>query len=192
MIRTCIRLVAAVALAGCAESSMLESGHEGVADQSVGNSAAGLSTSSVAGGPEISRFTEEFHGVFPQPQFCPGFDVQIDSKNLLIVQVFEDHLLIHQNFTATLTNLSSGFAVRDPASTTAIVRLDGEGNPQKVTVAGSLLRITIPGLGIVARDMGIITYNQDGGEVLFEAGPHEFFLGDGADLCALLAVGDRP
>jgi hypothetical protein len=191
MIRTCIRLGSVVALAACSESSMLGPGHEGVADQSVGSIAASLAASPVSGGPEISRFTEEFHGVLPQPQFCGGFDVQIDGKNLIIVQVFEDHLLIHQDFTATLTNLSSGFALRDPASATAIVRLDAEGNRQNVTVAGSNLRITIPGLGIVAQDMGIITFTQ-GGEVLFEAGPHQYFLGDGADLCALLAAGGRP
>ena len=56
-----------------------------------------------------------------------------------------------------------------------IVHLDGEGNAETVTTIGSVFRIVIPGQGIVVHDSGIITFDAETGEVLFEGGPHEAF-----------------
>ena len=79
----------------------------------------------------------------------------------------------------------------DNGAWTEAVQLDGEGNAENVSVIGTIFRITIPGLGIVKQDTGIITFDPATGEVLFEAGPHEDFHG-GTDYCALLAAGSRP
>jgi hypothetical protein len=137
---------------------------------------------------ETFRFTEEFHFVLSQAEYCPGFDVQIDVENKIVVQVFADRLHIHINSKGTQTNLATGFVLTDNGNWTDLVRLDGEGNAENVSTRGSVFHITIPGLGIVQLDAGIITFDPETGEVLFEGGPHgNFHLG--TDYCALLAAG---
>jgi len=143
-----------------------------------------------AGGhPEIFRFREEFHFVNPIGTECPSFAVQIDVENKIIVQVFETHLVIHINSKGTQTNLSSGFVLTDNGTWMDVLHLDGEGNVETVTRIGSMFRITLPGVGIVKQDTGIITFDAETGEVQFEAGPHEDFH-SGTDYCALLSGED--
>jgi hypothetical protein len=51
---------------------------------------------------------------------------------------------------------------------------------------GVILRVTVPGSGAILLDVGRIVSNKDFSVVTFQAGPHQFFDGDLAGLCAAL------
>ena len=137
------------------------------------------------GQPEIFRFVEPFDFLIPAGELC-DFAVAIQGRVKFVVQVFETHLMVHNEYQSTITNLATGFSIRDPGAWTDIFHFDELGELENVTAIGSIFRITIPGRGIVAQDTGIITLDVNTGEVLFEAGPHEVFH-TGLDLCALLS-----
>jgi hypothetical protein len=84
---------------------------------------------------------------------------------------------------STLTNLATGFTIRDDGTWKDVFSFD---DPENVTVVGSNFHITIPGHGMVGQDTGIITVVNETGEVLFEGGKHENFR-DPQLTCALLA-----
>ncbi len=54
-------------------------------------------------------------------------------------------------------------------------------------VHGIIYRINVPGAGVVFHDVGRIDYHLTTGEILFQAGPHQFFEGDFTGLCAALS-----
>jgi hypothetical protein len=142
-----------------------------------------------AGGhPEISRFTDVFNFVIPEGEACP-FAIGVDGQNKVMVQEFETHLAIHNNYTSTLTNLATGFAIDDNGAWMDIFHFDELGDLETVTTIGSIFRITIPGQGMVSQDTGIITFNDATGEVLFEGGPHENAHGTAPNVCTLLSGG---
>jgi hypothetical protein len=143
-----------------------------------------------AGGhPEIFRFKDVFDFVAPEGTECP-FAIQVVGQNRVIVQVFETHLVIHNNYKATITNLATGFAYTDNSAWMEVLHFNELGDLETVTVIGGFFHITIPGQGIVAHDTGIITFNPFTGEVLFEGGPHENFYGTAPGTCDLLSGGD--
>jgi methionine-rich copper-binding protein CopC len=51
---------------------------------------------------------------------------------------------------------------------------------------GVILRATVPGSGAILLDVGRIVSNRDFSVITFQAGPHQFFAGDLAGLCAAL------
>jgi hypothetical protein len=53
------------------------------------------------------------------------------------------------------------------------------------TTSGIIFRVVVPGAGAVLLDVGRITAKRTG-EIIFEAGPHQFFDGDLAGVCAAL------
>jgi hypothetical protein len=163
---------------GCTDSSTL-AGPDPQFDQK-GHAAGGH--------PEIERFIDVFDVVIPAGEFCPSFAVEVEVENQVMVQVFETHLVVKNNFKSTLTNLATGFSIDDNGAWMDIVHLDGEGNAETVTTIGSIFRIVIPGQGIVVQDTGIITFDAATGEVLFEGGPHDAAAGL-LDYCALLSSG---
>jgi hypothetical protein len=141
-----------------------------------------------AGGqPEINRFTDVFDFVVPEGEGCP-FAIRVEGQSKVIVQEFETHLVVHVNSNATVTNLATGFSIKDPGTFMNVVHFDELGNEETITAIGSVFRIVIPGQGIVAQDTGIITFDPATGDVLFEGGPHEVFHGE-ADVCAILSGG---
>lgn len=140
-----------------------------------------------AGGPvETIRFIDEFDFVIPADESCLSFAVGAVGRNKVIVQVYRDHLAIHNNYKSTLTNVATGFSLDDNGTWMDIVHLDSEGNAETVTTIGSIFRIVLRGRGIVSQDTGIITFDAETGEVFFEAGPHENANGL-ANTCDLLA-----
>jgi hypothetical protein len=87
---------------------------------------------------------------------------------------------IHENFDGVITNSASGNTYRDPGHWTIVMDLvNGTG-----TLHGEFYAIVAPGVGIIIQDTGTITYDADG-NIIFQAGPHEFFTGT-ADFCSIL------
>jgi hypothetical protein len=55
----------------------------------------------------------------------------------------------------------------------------------RANIAGVVFKAVVPGVGPVFLDIGLITVDR-AGNVYFSAGPHQFFEGDFAALCAAL------
>jgi hypothetical protein len=141
-----------------------------------------------AGGhPEIFRFTDVFDVIVPDE--CP-FAYEIDGQNQVMVRVFETHLVIHNNYQATITNLANGFAVKDKGAWMDVLHFDELGDVESVTTIGGFIHVTIPGQGIVYQETGIITFNPLTGEVQFQGGQHDNFDGTAPASCDLLSGGE--
>jgi hypothetical protein len=149
------------------------------------------SGSAGGGQPQIFRFEDEFDFVIPAGEIgqsdprtgvCP-FAVRVQGQKRLSLQFFDTYGVAHNEYMSTLTNLATGFAIRDDGAWKDVFHFD---DPENVTVIGSNFHITIPGRGMVGQDTGYITVVNETGEVLFEGGPHENFR-DGTLTCALLA-----
>jgi hypothetical protein len=159
------------------------------------NDAPGKSIGSfrAAGQPTIFRFAEDFDFVVPAGElaptdprtgFCP-FAVRVAGSKRLTIQIFATSASAHNEYRSTLTNLSTGFSIRDDGAWKDVFRFD---DPENVTVVGANFHITIPGRGMVGQDAGTITVVNETGEVLFEGGKHDNFR-DPQLTCALLAGG---
>jgi hypothetical protein len=81
--------------------------------------------------------------------------------------------------TDTLTNSVTGKAYSNNYDYNTIV------HPPLASYVGSIYQITIPGAGATLLETGRIVLDRDG-NVYFEAGPHQFYDGDSAALCAAL------
>lgn len=53
------------------------------------------------------------------------------------------------------------------------------------TIVGLYFNIVVPGVGPVVQDVGRIVFDG-GGEVVFQAGPHQILVGEEIDFCELL------
>jgi hypothetical protein len=83
---------------------------------------------------------------------------------------------IHERFVGVITN-PDGETFRDPGFFTVMIDLAGTPDDESddtVSIAGMFYGITVPGVGIVAQDTGLLTQNPDGSVVIH--GPHEAFL----------------
>ena len=84
--------------------------------------------------------------------------------------------------TDHLYNPTNGKSVEGTVTANEVVDLvDGQ-----ITENGSVFRIIVPGMGAVFVDIGKFVIDFDDG-LIFLAGRHDFFDGDSAALCALLA-----
>ncbi len=177
-------LMVAAVLAGC------ENPAQPVDSASVASSGPSFSAN---GQPQIFRFAESFDFVVPAGElaptdprtgFCP-FAVRVAGSKRLTIQIFATSASAHNEYQSTLTNLSSGFSIRDDGAWKDVFRFD---DPENVTVVGANFHITIPGHGMVGQDAGIITVVNETGEVLFEGGKHDNFR-DPQLTCSLLGGG---
>jgi hypothetical protein len=96
------------------------------------------------------------------------------AANGAILRV-DDHVF----FTGTITNLDTGQTYRDPGH--FLNRFDVQTG--MFTQYGLIFNITIPGQGVVALDVGLISFDPSGNVVIH--GPHQVF--EGLDLCEVLA-----
>lgn len=82
----------------------------------------------------------------------------------------------------TLVNSATGVGYTTTARSTAVI------DPQRdrAVFTGVIYRLAIPGAGAVFLDVGRVTADRQG-NVSFQAGPHQFYDGDVAGLCAALA-----
>ncbi len=85
----------------------------------------------------------------------------------------------HVSFSGVITNNDTGATYRDPGH--LLNRFDVETGV--FTQYGLIFNITIPGQGVVALDVGLISFDPSGNVLIH--GPHEVF--NGLDLCEVLA-----
>ncbi len=169
--------VALVFASGCAPDAVTPSGPDPQFDQK-GLGAGGLIST--------ERFVDEFDFEVPAGAACE-FAFGVAGTENLIVQVFPTHLVLHEEFKSTITNLATGFSFKDNGAWMDVFHFDELGNLENVTTIGSIFRVTLPGVGMVVQDTGIITFDADTGEVLFEGGPHEVFHETAPEFCEVLA-----
>lgn len=89
-------------------------------------------------------------------------------------------ITVFPNFKITFTNLDTGESLSTPSPSVEFIDLNPDGSAT-VTIAGLGGRLTVPGVGIVAQDVGRIVLFFEGPEdeepdILFTAGK---FLGEG-------------
>jgi hypothetical protein len=133
--------------------------------------------------PDIIRFEEEFSY---QVQ-CDGFQLDGAGTDKYRVAVFYDQegnpvrTQVQIRYDGTLTHSLTGQTWRDPQY--AMVQSDLLKGTD--TFVGLIYNITVPGTGLVYIDAGRIVFNSEG-NVIFEAGPHQFLNGSDQLLCAAL------
>ena len=99
-------------------------------------------------------------------------------------------ITVFPNFTVTFTNLDTGESLTTPSPAVELLTLHPDGSAT-VTVVGLQGRLAVPGVGIVAQDVGRIVFFFEGPEdeepdILFVAGK---FLGEGdpfPEICEVL------
>ena len=67
------------------------------------------------------------------------------------------------------------------------VLIDFTSEPPLGANTGIIFKVTVPGSGAVFLDVGRIVTDRSGEIITFQKGPHQFYDGDFAGLCAALA-----
>lgn len=128
--------------------------------------------------PMVENFHEEGSFDINCGTFVLHEDFVVDNK---VITFFDQagnptRVEVHQRFVGVITN-PAGETFRDPGHLTDFIDLAGtpdDDSDDTNTVAGLVFGITVPGLGIVAQDTGLITFNPDGSVEIH--GPHEVFM----------------
>jgi hypothetical protein len=135
---------------------------------------------------------EEFHDEFSFDIECGTFSLHEDVVvDVTAITFFDqagnpDRLQFHVHFVGVITN-PDGETFRDPGFLTDFIDLAGtpeDLSDDTVAEAGLIFAITVPGVGIVAQDTGLIIFKADGSVVIH--GPHEVFVEGDALLCSAL------
>src|SRR5215212_8150700 len=120
---------------------------------------------------------------------CKGFTILDDYVlDYTLRQFFDqDGNLVKMEETVsgtdTFINSETGKAIAAPYHNNVLIDPEADLGAS----AGIIFKVTVPGAGAVFLDVGRIVTNQAGDIITFEAGPHQFFEGDFAALCAALA-----
>jgi hypothetical protein len=138
-----------------------------------------LSVAFVATAAATPPTVEEFHDELSFDIDCGTFllheEAVVDDR----VTTFFDkagnptHVQIHERFRGVITT-SDGETFRDPGFFNIFVDLAATPNDESddtATIAGMFFAITVPGVGIVVQDTGLITFHPDGSVTVH--GPHE-------------------
>jgi hypothetical protein len=89
--------------------------------------------------------------------------------------------------TLTLTNPANGkIATTQSQAFQAIIIFNPDGSVKTITRNGPAFNFVLPGAGNIFADVGRVVFDANG-NIIFEAGPHEFLHGDVASLCAAMA-----
>ena len=147
----------------------------------------------LAGVPAASAATPVFEDVF----IDAGEAVLADCGAFLVLDRYvlsyrvaryfdrngvEVRVIEHVSGTDTLINSATGAAYPTTFHSTAVI------DPQahRAAFIGVIFRLTLPGAGAVFLDVGRVVADPQG-NLSFQAGPHQFYDGDLAGLCAALA-----
>jgi hypothetical protein len=148
----------------------------------------GVSASFAQGNPPVV-FDGPYHEQGSDVLFdCGSFDV-VDHYDLYYSQMLRFDKsgnlvqIVEQVWgTDTLTNSVTGESYTGRFHNTVLI----DPSTGIGANAGIIFRITVPGAGAVLLDVGRLVTDQQF-NIYFEAGPHQFFNGDVAALCAALA-----
>ncbi len=150
--------------------------------------AAVVAPAASAAPPTMS--TTELHRHIDPFATCAGFRVIGDFDVVRQDTIYYDEQgtpvreRIHARYTGTLTNAVTGQAVSDNGS--RLIFLDRQEGT--TAWAGIVLKVVVPGQGLVSLDAGRVVFNADG-SIAFEAGPHHDLANDQfAALCAALGA----
>jgi hypothetical protein len=138
--------------------------------------------------PTIEKTHEEFSFDIDCGAFSLHEDVVVDVTAITFYDQAgnPDRLQFHVDWVGVITN-PDGETFRDPGHFTDSVDLAGtpeDLSDDTVASVGLIFAITVPGVGIVAQDTGLIIFKPDGSVVIH--GPHEAFVEGNALLCSAL------
>jgi hypothetical protein len=96
--------------------------------------------------------------------------------------------VLHQSVEGTLSNPVTGKSVQESnvGTTTDTFAIPGDFSTITSTQTGQVFKVILPGSGILAHDVGIVTFAPDG-TITFEGGPHQVLHNDLQKLCAALS-----
>lgn len=96
--------------------------------------------------------------------------------------------IFHTSVEGTLSNPVTGTSVSEVESgtTTDTFAIPGDFSTVTSTQTGQVLKVILPGSGILVHDVGIVTFSPDG-TITFEGGPHQWLHNDLQKLCAALS-----
>jgi hypothetical protein len=133
--------------------------------------------------------TQQFHRSSPNFLSCPGFDVVADFDITRVSTTFYDsegnpiRIARHLTYVGTLGNPLTGRSLADEGNVLVTINLaagtttfDGKGRVD-----------TVPGLGVVFHVSGRMMFDA-GGDLVFEAGPHDDLDNNLGGLCSYLAT----
>jgi hypothetical protein len=138
-------------------------------------------TGLVAGTARADRpQVETFSGSFTDTGTCPGITIETTFDiRLIIFEESEDTFVAHHDEIYTLTANGKTLIDNDHFNT----RFTGD----VLRYTGAVFNIQGPGAGKLLMDVGILIFNGETGEVIFQGGPHPAFYGDFQALCDYLA-----
>jgi hypothetical protein len=152
----------------------------------------------------LEHGVEEVNTTFFAPLFSQacGFPLYRTSVGTLrFTDFLDDNGLVvksinHFNITVTITNPANGKTLSTHQST--VVEFIGQDlfGPNEVvysvTEIGDIFNFTVPGLGTILQGVGRFTRAGRGGDIVFEAGPHDLLDGTADAFCAYMADPKNP
>jgi hypothetical protein len=141
----------------------------------------------------LEEFGEAFEGTFPFAD-CGGFETEITVQISGFWINHTDHPqretweFFHSAFPTSIANASDPSIYVEGIPGQSINRLWFDGPFQDDAIeTGVQLMVTLPGYGVIIRDVGRIVYDWAGGEVKFLAGEWDTKDGDFDALCSVLS-----
>lgn len=145
------------------------------------------------------------HGTFTHPIFNPSeftcgsgtnsFGINESGASSQSVNLFYNRAgnatrgAFHvQSLTVTFSNAVTGKSVPESFHLVQTITFGTPGDFSTVTttITGQLAKVTLPGSGIILLDAGKIVFDANG-NIVFEAGKHQYVHAQVAKLCAALA-----
>lgn len=95
--------------------------------------------------------------------------------------------VFHIRLVGTLSNSMTGTSVpeQEDATDTVTFATPGDFSTETSTLTGQLMKVTLPGSGLIVHDVGIVVFSPDG--ITFEGGPHQLTDHQWQQLCAALS-----
>ncbi len=96
--------------------------------------------------------------------------------------------IFHIRLVGTLSNSMTGTSVpeQESATDTQTFATTGDFSTVTSTLTGQLMKVTLPGSGLIVHDVGRVVFAPDG-SINFEGGPHQLTDNQVQQLCAALS-----
>lgn len=152
---------------------------------------AALALAGAAGAAKPVIFTEEIDDFLPGAVDCGTVALDVAVQGAVTVHEFADgDTIANFRLRITWTNPVTGASLWSPSVGPDITRLNPDGSAT-IDVVGIIVRVVVPGQGLVAAQIGSVTFSFDSPtdtepDVTF-AGPHDTDEEIDAAVCAALA-----